>query len=236
MAEKWEKLKHSAVEPVSAFDLFSQEQQRKRPRQRYSTTTTQSPSQQPTAFPCCWLQHPTFSMPMGSLTELAGPAGAGKTQLALSLCVDAVMMEGNGAQENRDNSSITPQNDDKPKAVYVLLGGSGRFLQTISRRLQQMIQARLEEGDAHNDPSDNQNSKYVHDCLTRIFIKWICNTEELLEMLRISLVKLLQDHDPHIECVVLDGIASLFRFQDERSGHKPWHQERAGTFIPKGKT
>ena len=36
---------------------------------------------------------------------------------------------------------------------------------------------------------------HVHDCLTRIFVHWICNTDELVEMLRNSLPQLLQEHE-----------------------------------------
>jgi RecA/RadA recombinase len=223
------------------LELLHQEQQRKRPRQGYSTGSTKassSSSNQSTTptiiFPCCLLQHPTFSLPMGSLTEIAGPAGAGKTQLALSLCVDVVMMECRNDTDDQDHSSNNSShaNNEKSKAVYVLLGGSGRFLQTISRRLQQMIQARLENDRTttlqtmvHVPPVADR----IHDCLTRIFVKWVCNTQDLVEMLRNSLPKLLQDHEPAIECVVLDGIASLFRFQEYECNK--WHQERAATLF-----
>jgi len=188
------------------------------------------------------LQNPYFSLPFG-ITEIAGPAGVGKTQIGLSLCADCV------------------QYDEHRKAVYIQLGGSSKFLHTASRRLQTMLQHRISTAVVvkeivdttarnndiprhrhhHSDQQQQQRQNDVHDCLTRILVRWICNSEELTELLTTSLGRLLHHHRT-ISLVVLDGIANLFRIipeydlspstQSSSQYHynNPWHH-RAVTFF-----
>jgi len=194
------------------------------------------------------LQNPYFSLPLG-ITEIAGPAGVGKTQIGLSLCADCV------------------QYDEHRKAVYIQLGGSSKFLHTASRRLQTMLKYRISTAAAaaavvieaantttqnngftsyrhhHSDQQQPHQKRQddVHDCLTRILVRWICNSEELTELLTTSLGRLLHHHRT-ISVVVLDGIANLFRIipeyelssstQSSSQYHynNPWHH-RAVTFF-----
>ena len=83
----------------------------------------------------CLVQNPHFALPLG-ITELAGPAGVGKTQIALSLCADCVLHQQEDVNENSDSRNTH-------KAVYIQLGGSSRFLRTASRRIQSMLKSRL---------------------------------------------------------------------------------------------
>ena len=181
--------------------------------------------------------HPYFPLPIG-ITEISGPSGVGKTQIGLSLCADCV-------------------SDKRRKAVYIQLGGSSRMLQTASRRLQSMIQSKISaaeateatatgtqkvNGSSNKDDGVDDIAIFVHDCLTRIFVRWICNSDELMELLSTSLERLLCDHDGTISLVVLDGIASLFRLLPEYElsspssqtqyhyKNNPWHH-RATTFF-----
>lgn len=193
-----------------------------------------------TKFPCstpsqlCLVDNPLFSLPFG-ITELAGPAGVGKTQIALSLCADCVL------QHQHHHHS-----QHKNKSVFIQLGGSSRFLQTASRRLQQIIESRISANDfARNSTTANDRStkdETVHECLTRILVRWVCNSEELMELLRTSLPRLFLAH-PTISIVVLDGIANLFRLPEQEqypldansnfggsSSSNPW-RDRAVTFF-----
>lgn len=189
----------------------------------------------------CLLKSPFFSLPLG-ITELAGPAGVGKTQIALSLCADCVQQQG--------------EYQSKTKAVFIQLGGSSRFLQTASRRLEQMLRSRIAATAVVRNSSDTstqyRHAQYqyfddetAHDCLTRILVHWVCNSEELMVLLRTSLPRLLRMHNT-TSVVVLDGIANLFRLLPERQQHRlycsnfkkndranrsnPWH-DRAVTFF-----
>jgi hypothetical protein len=205
-----------------------------------SSSTTEQQQQQ---LLLCLLDNPYFTLPVGTITEIAGPAGAGKTQIALSLCVDALLCSTN----------------QTTKVVYIALGGSSNFLQTISYRLNAMIQTRL-SNENHNNNNNNNNNKYTnninnnnvvdetssttttsaqaYDYLTRIFLRWICNTEELMELLQVRLPKLLGEHSTSV--VIIDGISNLFRIQETEEdvygntrtdNSSMWHQQRAITFF-----
>lgn len=182
--------------------------------EKYKLVLPPSPSPQSLL---CLLKNRFFSLPLG-ITELAGPAGVGKTQIALSLCADCVQpYEQQCHNQERDNYR------NKKKAVFIQLGGSSRFLQTVSRRLKQMLESRItantvalnsaakntqyRQGHSQHQYSDDE---IIHECLTRILVNWVCNSEELMELLRKSLPRLLRMH-PDISIVVLDGIANLFR-------------------------
>ena len=211
------------------------------------------------------LRNPFFSLPLG-ITEIAGPAGVGKTQIALSLCADCVLQHHNhnhhqnhNDENNNNNNNNNDMKKKKKKAVYIQLGGSSKFLQTASRRLQSMIQSRTvtttptteNNGDTNNNynhqhqqQQDDDNDGIVHDCLTRVLVRWICNSDELMDLLTTNLDRLLHQN-PTISLVILDGIANLFRFlpeyepqsssqQQQSSQHynnnNPWHH-RAITFF-----
>ncbi|KAG7368892.1 rad51 DNA repair protein [Nitzschia inconspicua] len=255
LLQRWNKLQQSAAEPMSALEYLERELERKFSTVRQLSTTIQpndgefgcvtqeSPKNclpttplNPSPPAPCLLHNPLLTLPLGCVTEIAGPAGAGKTQLALSMCADATW-----------HSSA--------KAVYIALGGSGRHLQTVSRRLKGMLQARLFEEKqnryaqqkASDCNYDMDDTDFLQDCLSRILIRWICNSDELFDMLHTSLPKLLELHNlnhteiqqddannnsssSNISVVILDGIADLFRIRDDAYPDKDtskWHQHRA---------
>jgi hypothetical protein len=178
------------VQPVSALTLLQEERKRKNK--------------------IGLLQHPSLALPIGSLTQLAGPAGAGKTQLALSLCVDCV------ARNQR--------------AVYIALGGPNN---TASKRLRAMVAARM-VGQKTADSDTAATGTAIQALLSRIYLHWIRNSEDLMDLLEHRLYELLKRH-PTISVVILDGMSNLFRIPEEHTAQNdpnlnPW-QQRATTFF-----
>jgi RecA/RadA recombinase len=163
----------------------------------------------------CFLQHPELALPLG-ITQLYGAAGTGKTQLALSMCADSVFRN--------------------QQAIYIGLGGSNSF-GMASRRLETMIKARLAKNNnnklgtttttrARNNREDDDTA--VHSLLSNIFLQWVPNGEDLLDLIGGGLHRFLHHH-PDVSLVVLDGIANLFRQPD---GNIPnFWQERSTTFF-----
>lgn len=68
------------------------------------------------------------------VTELAGEAGSGKSQIAMSLCVQAVL---NGQQPQSQQSG----SDLSTRAIYISLSGGGASVSRIAHRMQQMVDA-----------------------------------------------------------------------------------------------
>lgn len=200
-----------AVAPISALGLLQQERERKQHRR---------PA-------CCLLHHPGLTLPLG-ITQLAGPAGTGKTQIALTLLCDCILQS------------------KQQRAVYVSLGGSSSHLGRTSKRLATMLASRLEtnhttkddDGDGDDSNNNNNNNDNTTDVflskeyLSRIHVHWIRNSEDLLELLETKLEGLLQLHHPNVSVVVLDGIANLFRGiqEEEENTPNPW-QHRATMFF-----
>jgi len=190
----------------------------------------------PSPLRLCLLENPFYSLPLG-ITELAGPAGAGKTQIALSLCADCVRdqeLEQNQQQQQQGRGGGHRRTEDgnQRKAVYVRLGGSSRFLQIASRRLQQMLRSRIAAGShaegqprSQKPPLAELDERNVHDSLTRILVHWVCNPEELMDLLRTNLPRLLRKH-PGISVVVLDGIATLFRLLPDEAEQQQQQQQQ----------
>ena len=188
------------VPPVSAWKLLQQE--RKRKQQHLC---------------CCLLQHPALELTRGSITQLAGPAGTGKTQMALTLLCDCVL-QNNGNNDNNNNN-----HNNQKKAVYISLGGGRNYLGTISKRLQTMLASRWIRN--NNPPRSNtQQQQQQQQLLANIFLQWIPNSDELLDTLQTALPRLLNLHNPTISLVVLDGIANLFRLETN-------HQKRSNLFF-----
>lgn len=244
------------MEPVSALTLLSQQQQGA--TNNTSTKSTQESSSPRKTTATALLQHPQWRLLPGTLTEIAGPAGAGKTQMALTLCADSVMLQ--------------------QKAVYVLLGGGSNAVGQISRRLETMLLARTnlleqvlemrmkrksrrgltvadDDNENENDstPSSSTSTtgsssvtlQQIHQWLQNIYLHWIRNTEDLMEFLKSSLPKLLlASSPPSMRLVVLDGIADLFRHADHHNHHdlgggstttkmpgREHYQERSAAFF-----
>jgi RecA/RadA recombinase len=189
-----------SVQPSTALSL------RNRQEQQHHTETFSS-----SFTGAALLQHPQWKLLPGTLTEIAGPAGVGKTQMALTLCADSVMLQ--------------------QKAVYLSLGGAGSGnLGILAHRLKRMLSARSMNhaggGGAAFSPAE------IRRYLNNIFFHWVRNTEEFMDLLQRGLPKLLTMHSSDIRVVVLDEIASLFRYA-EHDGilDRTYWQERSLSFF-----
>ncbi len=196
-----------AVAPVSALKMLRAGTKRRR-GEGASLGNENAHKEAHESISICLANNPDFSLPLG-ITELSGPAGVGKTQLALSLCADCVQ---SGNQQ----------------AVFIQLGGSSSHVRIASRRIEQMLRSRMHAKKRHDNPTVRDT---VHECLNRVLVHWICNSEELMELLQSSLPRLLQGN-PTVSVVILDGIANLFRLVEPHGATRgnPWH-DRAVTFF-----
>lgn len=186
--------------------------------------------------PLCLAGNPAFSLPLG-ITELAGTAGAGKTQLVLSLCADVVVATTTMRTTTTSSAGndYCGSNNNNNKAVYVSLGGSSGFLRTAAGRLHGMLRSRAmttAEGACPNDGNEGggndsprqrehqqkQSMAAIHHSMGRILLRWVRNSDELMDLLRDGLPRLLSLHRPTITLVVLDGIADLFRVDEDGPG------------------
>ena len=84
------------------------------------------------------------------ITELAGEAGVGKSQIAMSLCVQAVVC-----------ASITGDHDSTTRAIYISLAGGQATMARIAHRMQQMADASESRPNGNNPYNAQQkNSSY----------------------------------------------------------------------------
>ena len=166
----------SAPKPVSALTMLHQQRQNN---------------------PLRLLQHSKLALGPG-ITQLTGPAGSGKTQVALTLCVAASF--------------------DGKKSVYISLGSSnhGTWLTKVSLRLRKMVAVNLTCIDKQQ-PFVGTADENTHRLLSNVWLHGIRNTDDLMELFEEKLPKLLQQ-DPKISVVVLDSIASLFRASEDTNG------------------
>jgi hypothetical protein len=155
----------------------------------------------------CFLEHPDLALPLG-ITQLAGPAGSGKTQVSLSMCVSSAL---SGRQ-----------------AVYIILGGSSNGLVKASVRLETMLTARLQNTPSASTSTSTSTSTIQY-LLSQIWLHSIRNPDDLVECLSKKLPSLLTQH-PGISVVILDNIATLFRYQDDPGLANPWHTRSATLF------
>jgi predicted ATP-dependent serine protease len=152
------------VLPVSALTLLNQ------PKRKPSLYLLRSSSSSPSF----------FELGLG-ITEIAGMAGSGKTQMALALCVQAASISPEAPQHQ--------QQQQQQKALYLSLG-EGTTQPKLAQRLAQMAGSSL-------DP------------LQHIFTRIVHNPDDLLELLMGDLPAMLQQHNFRI--IVLDSIAGIFR-------------------------
>ena len=200
------------------------------------------------------------------ITEISGEGGSGKTQICLSLCVTCVMTpllyphpvassnsSGECATGGIANTSLTTnesiaqvglQQSDMNNngneyytAIYVTMG-EGIPTSNIARRLEQMVQARM---------NDKHDPNRVKDVLSRIGLLSIRNEEEFIEFVECDLPNLLfeqqQQHQRNnnarrkrtkIGLVAFDGIAGFFRFNDPlfQQSHNPmFHRQRGSKLL-----
>jgi predicted ATP-dependent serine protease len=154
------------VLPVSALTLLNQ------PKRKPSLYLLRSSSSSPSF----------FELGLG-ITEIAGMAGSGKTQMALALCVQAASISPEAPQHHHHHQQ------QQQKALYLSLG-EGTTQPKLAQRLAQMAGSSL-------DP------------LQHIFTRIVHNPDDLLELLMGDLPAMLQQHNFRI--IVLDSIAGIFR-------------------------
>jgi DNA-repair protein XRCC3 len=126
-----------------------------------------------------------FPLRLG-ITEIAGSAGCGKTQIVLGACV---------ATASKLQS----------KAMYLSLG-EGTSQPAIAHRLSQMAQQRI----AQRCKMQNQT---VNEVLNRIVTRFIRNQEEFSLFIFHELPQILEK-DKQFAFVAMDSIAAMFRAND----------------------
>lgn len=128
------------------------------------------------------------------LSEIAGSAGCGKTQIALSLCVTCAC------------SPLKTPNSPLGKAMFLSLG-AGTTQRMIAKRLFQMVEARKKSN------AVNLDDQSVNSILARILTRTIRNQDQFEDFFFQELPTVLKN-DPGIVFVAVDSIASLFRAPD----------------------
>jgi RecA/RadA recombinase len=167
--------------PISAFSLLNQERTKSSQQQQHQALHLIPPSLSDTVNTSrlAWLK-------LGhGITELAGEAGSGKSQIAMSLCVHAVMKQ-------------------QKKAVYISLAGGQASLSRIAYRMQQIANAQqLQQSHVHQ--SSDHSFSTTHDdggaatsqtrVLSQILTYSVRNQEDLFSLLRQDLPLCLKEYD-----------------------------------------
>ena len=162
--------------PITAFTLLHQSRQQAAVSPRLSLLRDST--------------EPWLTLQSTGIHELAGEAGTGKTQIALSLCLTAA------TQANTDSSSSC-------RAMYISLKHGN--LPKVLQRLQQMA-------DANNKENRDNSQRFLQCILTRA----VSNQEDLFQLLTDELPTLIQQNKNTMRILVLDSIADLFRgIQDD---------------------
>lgn len=137
-----------------------------------------------------------FELGLG-ITELAGSAGCGKTQIALGICVACAC------------TPLNPNGDGRllfGKALYVSLGeGNAQIM--IAKRLHQMADIRKVELNLHEQPTSA--------ILNKIRTRQIRNQDEFEQFIFQELPELLRQ-DKAIAVLAMDSIASMFRIYESK--------------------
>lgn len=136
------------------------------------------------------------------ITEVAGLAGCGKTQIGLGLCVSCAMQrqrEETGNENRFTGNAPASQIENRyHKALYISLG-EGTTQARVAQRLHQMAAQR------GNDPGD---------VLKRILTRFIRNEDEFLIFIMNELPPMFTQSS--VGVIVLDSIAGLFRVSQTR--------------------
>ena len=171
------------------------------------------------------------------ITELAGEAGSGKSQIAMSLCVQAVLQQQQGprtqtiyhpSQTVSDGTNST----STTKAIYISLSGGPASLARIAHRMQQMSETQQQQqqqqpGGIPDNTSVASSTNSSESILSQILTHSVRNHDDLFTLLRDDLPLRLQQQrtshpnkqdsnshapSPHpVALIVLDSIADLFR-------------------------
>lgn len=204
--------------PMTAFSLLTKSRQQEAWKTLYiisspntiiqtssaSASTSASTHHTPTLLPA-----PAEWLRLGlGITELAGEAGSGKSQIAMSLCVQAVLQQQQQQQQHTNGTT---------KAIYISLAGGQASLSRIAHRMSQISDARLVQQQQQQQHATSQRPS--ESVLSQILTHSIRNHDDLFTLLREDLPARLQGqaltHPPHhshpVALIVLDSIADLFR-------------------------
>ena len=175
---------------------------------------------------------PWLTLRPGHLYELAGEAGSGKTQIALSLCVDAAIVMMTTGTSLVAPDSVPPRPvavaPAPVHAVYLALG-STQLASHAVHRWQQMVRARRSQT---LQPAPQQDSTTTTAILQRLVVKPIVHKDQWDDLLLYELEALLQKQaqpstttttttttatsSQHpVQLVVVDSLANLFRFLED---------------------
>ena len=207
----------SVPQPSTALTLLRNNATRRRLTMLRPCSESQSESQKADC---------EFELGLG-ITEIAGSAGCGKTQIALGVCVACACTPfKTKAQDSSDSSEHAPFG----KALFVSLG-EGTTKPMIAKRLFQMAETRKAEHLATNTNTNTNNNledQTVTSVLNRILTRFIRNQDEFELFVFHELHKLLEK-DQDIAFIAMDSIASMFRASDGK--HSLDAAERSGLFF-----
>lgn len=130
-------------------------------------------------------------LPRQGLTEIAGEAGVGKSQICMQLLLSAALPSNVSSRDSNDRSSVTGPGS------FVLSCGEGPF---PSRRLSQMA-TRMAATAGEGVTADQ--------LLQRIVVQEARNLDEQLDVIIQKLPEIMERFQ--LQLVVVDSIASLFR-------------------------
>jgi RecA/RadA recombinase len=190
------------IHPQTALQLLQSERAQTATDPLYLLSVPSSTVRQSAPTPS-WLQLPA------GIHELAGPGGTGKTQMALTLCLQAAASASwNSSISSRSvvSNSIDRNNDNNNsmmRAIYISLSRTN--VTKVAQRLQQMAAA-----SCATIASSERTSTCQDTLMNRIGTKCCATTDDLWELLQTTLPAILQQQ-PAVRLVVLDSIADLFR-------------------------
>jgi len=191
-------------QPVTAFTMLTKSRQQNASK-TLSLLSPFTPQQHSSSSTTDWLQ-----LQLG-INELAGEAGSGKSQIAMSLCVQAVLQQQQwySSQSNHrqqilpttttiSSSPALPASSSSAntvKAIYISLSGGQPSLSRIAHRMQQMIETRLFEQRQQLQRQEQQQEQppSTEALLAQILTHSVRNQDDLLELLRVDLPRRLQE-------------------------------------------
>ncbi len=191
--------RHGIVpQPVSAWALLHRSERPSWPLFAPSSTTTMDDSS-------C-RRHEQQQVPItlaSGISELAGPAGSGKTQLALHLCLQcAATPIPSSRQQQTQKDDLQHQQPEYFHAIYISMGPSSSLAQSkLAGRLEQMALAQY------------HNHQIVRALLSRIWLRMVHNIDEFHELMDHDLPRkfFCPDNPLKVGVLVLDSLANLVR-------------------------
>lgn len=240
--------------PLTALQLFHNNRRRKKNGSEPNNVSLQT-AQNAVAIPIPLLLPPSKSgtsdkstnrdwltlgqKHVGSITELSGEGGTGKTQFLLSLCLTTALLQKDTMNTNVGHSAALlseahHESIEFCEALFVSMGESTSSSQ-IAHRLHQMAAARSEE-----IPSSQSSPSTIRQVMERVHTRIIHNTEEFIDLIaelpHILKYGLNQGNGQNvtnkksrsnIRLVVLDSIAGLYRMDDSVQSDKFFYMKRS---------